>query len=127
MSSIPLPPNPFLAEGGVWQLPRLAEIFFLPGDWALYGLASYTPAVAAALGLDSADYGGAYAGFLAFWFWLMFSLALIAVAAFVRDVNRALTNGVRSVYRDVLYRLRMWRVLVTYRRRAPSRVEPTLE
>lgn len=124
MSSIAKPPNPFLADAA-WQLPALRDVFILPGDWALYWLASTSPSLAAALDIGPADYGGAGAVVLAFWFWLMLSLALIMAAAVVRRFDRALTRVIASAYADALYRLRLLRTLAVYRRRAAKRVEPT--
>jgi hypothetical protein len=126
MSSIARPPNPFVTEAA-WQVPALRDIFLLPGDWALYLMGSYAPSLGAWLGIDAADYGSAGAAVLAFWFWLLLSLALIMASAAVRRFDRALTGVVAKAYADVRYRLRLLRTLAAYRRRAPQRVEPTFD
>lgn len=123
MSSISPPPNPFLADAG-WRLPALDEVFFLPGDWAIYALATHAPSLAAMLGVGSADYGGLYAGVLSFWFWVLLSLALVMAAAAVRSLDRALTYRIAMLHADLKYRVRVWRQLAAYRRRAVRRVEP---
>lgn len=103
----------------------LDGVFFLPGDWGVYALATHAPSLAAMLGVGSADDGGVYAGLLSFWFWLLLSLVLIMSAAAVRRFDRALTCSIAMLYADLEYRVRVWRQLAISRRRRGKRVEPS--
>ena len=128
MNPIPMPPNPFVADAGAFALPTFEQWFFLPGDWALYLLASRAPALADSLGVGPADYGSAIAGTVAWALWLAFAVALIVAAAAVRRFDRALTSRIAYAVAELRRRLRMAVVFARYRRhRRVVRKEPTFD
>jgi hypothetical protein len=114
MQPIATPPNPFVVDGA-FSLPSFEEWFYLPGDWALYLLASRVPAVADLLGAGSPDYGGSTAGLLAWFLWIVFAIALVAATAAVRRFDRAVTAGIVTGAAEIRRRVRMAIVLARYR------------
>jgi hypothetical protein len=129
MDAMPEPPNPFVADaaGGGYQLPSLQDLFFLPGDWAIYLISTYAPSVATTLGLRASDYGSAYSGFAALLSWIAISILLIMVCAAIRNFDLAVTRGVVELVSDVRRRVRMGIALAAYRRRMSGvRKEPTI-
>lgn len=128
MEPIPTPPNPFIADAGSFVLPLLAEWFFLPGDWLIYFLASHAPAIAAALDVGPADYGGTLAGFLAWVFWVAGPIASIAAAAAVRRFDENVTRRIAYAAAELRRRLRMAIAMARYRRgRRAARREPSFD
>jgi hypothetical protein len=128
MDPIPMPPNPFVADAGALAIPSLEQWFLLPGDWALYLLASRAPAMAEILGVSSADYGSAMAGFVAWVLWLTFAITSIVVTAAVRRFDLALTSRIAYGVAELRRRLRMAVVFARYRRnRRVVRKEPTFD
>jgi hypothetical protein len=126
MESIPIPPNPFVADAGTLAIPTFEEWFFLPGDWALYLLASRAPAIADALGVGPADYGGSLAGLVAWVLWVLFAIASIAATATVRRFDRAITSRIAYGVAELRRRVRMVIAFARYRRnRRIVRKEPT--
>jgi DNA-binding MarR family transcriptional regulator len=127
MEPIPTPPNPFVAADGAFVLPALAEWFFLPGDWTIYLLAS-RPAIAEIFGVGAADYGGTFAGILAWVLWLLFALASIATVSAARRFDRAVTGGIAYGVAELRRHVRMAIVLARYRRsRRAVRKQPTFD
>ena len=125
METLPTPPNPFVVDGAL-AIPSFEEWFFLPGDWAIYLLASRVPTVAELLGVGTADYGGTFAGVVAWILWLLLALALIAAASAVRRFDRAVTGAIVAAVADVRRRIRMAIAFARYRERLRSqRLEPT--
>jgi hypothetical protein len=128
MESIPTPPNPFVADAGSFVLPSLAEWFFLPGDWLIYFLASRAPALAGALDVGPADYGGTLAGFLAWIFWVGAPIASIAGAAAVRRFDENATRRIAYAAAELRRRVRMTIAMARYRRgRRLVRHEPSFD
>ncbi len=126
MEPIPLPPNPFVAAGGELVFPTFRECFFLPGDWAIYWLASRVPAIADLLGIGASDYGSTFSGILAWALWMSFAIASIVGVHTVRRLDRALTSGITYGFAELRRRARM--VIVRLRHRRSERVvrkEPT--
>ena len=127
MEPITPPENPFVADGAL-AIPSFEQWFYLPGDWLIYLLVSRVPAVAELLGVGTADYGGAFAGLLAWLLWVAFAIALIAAAATVRRFDRAVTRGILDGVAELKRRFRMAMVFARYRRqRRAKRTEPTFE
>jgi hypothetical protein len=114
MDPIAIPPNPFIVDGAL-ALPTFEGWFFLPGDWAIYGLARYWPAAAVFLGVGPADYGGTFAGFLAWTAWILLALLLIAAASTIRSFDRTVTGGIVHTVREFRRRVRLVIVFVRYR------------
>jgi hypothetical protein len=128
MESIPTPPNPFVADAGTLAIPTFDEWFFLPGDWAVYLLASRAPAIAELLGVGPAEYGSSLAGFVAWVLWVLFAIASIAAAAAVRRFDRALTSRIAYGAAELRRHVRMAVAFARYRRsRRVVRKEPTFE
>ena len=128
MEPVLKPPNPFVAETGSLVIPSFEEWFFLPGDWVIYLLSSWTPPVADMLGVSPADYGGTLAGFLAWVCWIVLAIVAIATTSAVRRFDRALTNGIFDLGLELRRRVRMALVFVEYRRKARARrKEPTID
>jgi hypothetical protein len=123
MDPIPKPLNPFAAESplALGRVPELLErVFFLPGDWAIWALATY----ARFLGVGASDYGSVLSGVISALCWLALAIALIMVYAAVRDFDRALTRRVSALYGEVRRRLRMaWVLAMSRRHRARARAE----
>jgi hypothetical protein len=128
MEPIAIPPNPFLVDGAL-AIPSFEEWFFLPGDWALYLLASRAPLIAEWLDVGPADYGGTLAGLLAWSLWILLAIALIAATSAVRRFDRAVTRGLVDGVAEVRRRMRMAITFARYRRgrRAAERKEPTFD
>jgi hypothetical protein len=129
MDELPTPPNPFLAgeAGTALALPSLFELFFLPGDWAIYFAARSAPAVAEWLGVGPDDYGTSLAGFISLAVWLLTFVGLIIAWASIRSFDRAVTRGIAAGYAEVLRHIRMVVALASYRRRQRlKRVVPTM-
>jgi hypothetical protein len=127
MEPITTPANPFVVDGAL-AIPSFEQWFYLPGDWLIYLLASRVPAVAELLGVGPADYGGAFAGFLAWLLWVAFAIALIAAAATVRRFDRAVTRGIVDGVAELKRHIRMAMAFARYRRqRRVVRKEPTFE
>jgi len=128
MEPIPTPPNPFVADTGSFVLPSLAEWFFLPGDWLIYLLASRAPAVADALDVGAADYGGALSGFLAWVFWVGAPIASVAAASAVRRFDERVTRGIAGAIAELRRRVRMAIAIARHRRQQRnSRKEPSFD
>jgi hypothetical protein len=125
MEPIVTPENPFVADGA-FAIPSFEQWFYLPGDWLIYLLAARVPAVAELLGVGPADYGGAFAGLLAWLLWVAFAIALIAAAATVRRFDRAVTRSIVDAVAELKRRIRMAVAFARYRRqRRVERKEPT--
>jgi len=129
MDELPTPPNPFLADeaSAALAFPSLFDLFFLPGDWSIYLVARFLPAVAEWFGLGADDYGTSLAGYIAFVVWLVTFIGLIIVWASIRNFDRRVTRGIAAGYAEVLRRIRMVMALAEYRRRQRTkRTEPTI-
>ena len=104
----------------------LAQLFFLPGDWAVWAIVKYAPPLASVLGIGSDSYGGFVSGFLAALSWLIVLVLLGAVYSYVVDFDRRATRASRQAYGSLL---RIWRAatrslrarLAARRRRAEDR------
>ena len=107
MEPIAAPPNPFVAETGSLVIPSFEEVFFLPGDWLIYLLSSRAAPIADMLGISPADYGGTFAGFIAWFSWILLAIVAIAATSSVRRFDRALTG--RIIYAGSELR-RRWRM-----------------
>ena len=128
MEPITAPPNPFVAETGSLVIPSFEELFFLPGDWFIYLLSSRAPPIAEMLGISPADYGGTFAGFIAWFSWILLAIVAIATTSAVRRFDRALTGGVIGAVIELRRRWRMALVFAEYRRKLRAqRKEPTIE
>src|SRR5688572_10742883 len=106
MEPITTPANPFVVDGA-FAIPSFEQWFYLPGDWLIYTLTSYVPAAAELLGVSPDDYGGAFAGFLAWVVWVAFAIALIAAAHAVRRFDRAVTRGIVDGVAEIKRHFRM--------------------
>jgi len=128
MEPILEPPNPFIAETGSLVIPSFEQLFYLPGDWLIYLLSSRAPAVADMLGISPAAYGGTFAGFSAWFCWILLAVMIIAATSFVRRFDRAVTGGIVGFGIELRRRWRMALVFAEYRRRLRvQRKEPTIE
>jgi hypothetical protein len=92
--------------------------FFLPGDWLVWTIATYTPSLAGFFELGPGSYGGVLSGFVSAFAWLATLIIVIIVWGSIRDFDRALTNLIVRGYWDVRRRIRMRIALVTYRFRS---------
>jgi hypothetical protein len=127
MEPIDIPENPFVVDGAL-ALPSFEEWFYLPGDWAIYALATYAPRAANLLGVGPADYGGQIAGFLAWIAWLLLALSLIVATSAIRRFDRAVTERISTGVSEVRRRIRMAIVFLRYRQRLRGRrLDPTFE
>jgi hypothetical protein len=128
-AELPTPPSPFGADeaGAALGLPSLQQLFFLPGDWSIYLVARYVPAIAEWLDLGAADYGSTYSAALSLIGWSLLTIVLIAGWAAVKDFDSALTRGVRTLYAETGRHIRMAITRVKYRRGRKRRTEPAFE
>ncbi|HWN37638.1 MAG TPA: hypothetical protein VNP02_04015 [Gammaproteobacteria bacterium] len=128
MEPITAPPNPFVAETGSLVIPSFEECFFLPGDWLIYLLSSHAAPVATAIGVGPSDYGGTFAGFLAWFCWIALAVVAIAATSAVRRFDRVVTYRIIDAALGLRRRARMAFVLVEYRRKLRAqRKEPTID
>ena len=127
MEPIAIPENPFVVDGAL-ALPSFEEWFYLPGDWAIYLLATYAPSAARLLGVGPVDYGGQFAGLLAWVVWVLLAISLIVTTSAVRRFDRAVTGRITTGVGEVRRRIRMAIVFVRYRHRLRSRrLDPAFE
>ena len=127
MEPISTPANPFLVDG-VLAIPSFEQWFYLPGDWLIYALTRYVPVAAEQLGVGPDDYGGAFAGLLAWVLWVALAIALIIAAHAVRRLDRAVTGGIVDGVVELKRRYRMAVAFWRYRRQRRSvRKEPTFD
>jgi hypothetical protein len=127
MESIAIPHNPFVVDGAL-ALPSFEEWFYLPGDWAIYLLASRMPSAADLLGAGPADYGGQFAGFLAWIAWVLLAIVLVVATSAVRRFDRVVTGRIVNGVGEVRRRMRMAVVFARYRHRLRSqRLDPTFD
>ncbi|HET7609381.1 MAG TPA: hypothetical protein VFL84_11940, partial [Gammaproteobacteria bacterium] len=128
MEPITAPPNPFVAETGSLVIPSFEELFFLPGDWFIYLLSSRAAPIAETLGISPADYGGTFAGFIAWFSWILLAIVAIAATSGVRRFDRALTGHIIYAGSEVRRRWRMALVFADYRRKLRvQRKEPSID
>jgi hypothetical protein len=128
MEPIAKPLNPFSPDTGGLVLPSVADVFFLPGDWLIYLLASRVPAAAELLNVGPGDYGGTLAAFLSSAVWFLLAIGAIATTSAVRRVDRALTSAVVGAATEVRRRIRMALAFARYRRqRRDVRTEPAID
>ncbi len=127
MNPIAIPANPFVVDGA-FALPSFEEWFYLPGDWAIYLLARHAPTVADLLGVGPADYGGHFAGLLAWIVWVLLAVVLIVATSAVRRLDRAVTGRIVHGVGEVRRRMRMAVVFVRYRHRLRGqRLDPAFD
>jgi hypothetical protein len=127
MEPILAPPNPFVDESGALAMPALVEWFVLPGDWAIYLLASRLPPIAELLDVGPADYGSTFSGILSWALWMSFAIASIVGVHAVRQFDRAVTSKIAYWGSELRRRARMAVVLARYRRSLRAvRKEPTI-
>jgi hypothetical protein len=110
---------------GLW----LEKAFFLPGDALLYVLITYAPPVAQLFAISSSDYGGVLSGFVSVIAWLVVLIVAGITYFAARDLDRALTQGIRRFCAELKRRLRVAAALLRSRRnrtRAP-RDEPAID
>jgi hypothetical protein len=127
MDVLAQPPNPFSDDAGALVFPPLLPLFCLPGDWAIYVIARYVPAMAEWLGVGAADYGSAYSAAGSFVAWALLTILLIAAWAAVRDFDRAVTGRVSWLYAEARRYIRMGIARVKYRTGLKPRTEPVIE
>jgi len=128
MQPIPTPPNPFVADTGTLVIPSFEEWFFLPGDWLIYVLASRVPAGAALFEIGPADYGGTFAGFLAWVCWIVLAITAIAATSVLRRLDRAVTDRIVGAALELRRRVRMALVFARHRRKLRGqRKEPSFD
>lgn len=120
MEPIPTPPDPFAVAGTgaftIGDLPAMfAVLFFVPGDWLLWSIATYAPAAARPLALGPGDFGGPLsAGVSALAWSVSLVIATITYRA-LRDFDDALTGAIVRASNDARLRARIaWR-LTSYR------------
>jgi hypothetical protein len=122
------PPNPLTDAAGDFVFPPVQQLFCLPGDWLMYGLARYSPDLAAALELGPAQYGGASSAFLSLLGWAFIAIGAIIVWGVLRNIERTVTRMVGGLYTHIRWRIRMATALARYRReQSTRRIEPLLE
>lgn len=127
MDALAPPPNPFSDDAGALVFPSLFELFCLPGDWAIYAVARYVPAMAEWLRVGAADYGSAYSAAVSIVAWSLLTILLIVAWSAVRDFDRAVTRRASSIYAETLRHIRMVIARVKYRSRPKRRTEPVIE
>jgi DNA-binding MarR family transcriptional regulator len=117
-------------DGGVTisDLSRWAvEAFFLPGDWAIWALARYAPAVARFLELDADSYGGVVSGVVSALGWLAVLLVLVVVWESIRRFDDAATQRVRLAYVEGRRRARIAWAGIRFRLRGGRPADPPPE
>jgi hypothetical protein len=102
-----------LADAPSW----LAHLFFLPGDWALWAIAKYTPPLASFLSDGAPAYGGFVSGFIAAVFWSLVLVVLGTGYAYVVDFDRRATLVVSRLLDEARRVLRVAGRLLRFRLR----------
>ncbi|MGH8235986.1 MAG: hypothetical protein ACREXP_03060, partial [Steroidobacteraceae bacterium] len=72
--------------------------FFVPGDHLLSLLSTYAPRVAESLALEAAGHGSLQSGLISGVVWLGAIILVVVVYRLIRDLDRALTAFIRSLY-----------------------------
>ena len=106
-----------LGDAGVW----LQQVFFLPGDWLLWALATHAGPVARFLEVGAADYRGLLSGFISTCTWLLALIVISIAYQFIRDVDRKLTRGAVDFYDDTRRRWRIAAAVLRQRWRGADR------
>jgi hypothetical protein len=127
MDVLAQPENPCLDDAGALVLPSLAKLFCLPGDWAIFGVATYLPSAAQWLGLEAGDYGSAYSAAVSLVVWAIAMILLIMASAAVRDLDRAVTRGLSKAASEAMRQVRMAIARFKYRHGSKQRTEPVIE
>ncbi len=102
-----------ISDVGSW----LVQAFFLPGDWLIWTISVYMPAVAQFLEVGDANYGGALSGFVSACAWFVVLISLTIAYNFVRAVDHATTSWLRIIYNEARRRVRVASVLIASRLR----------
>ena len=102
-----------ISDVGSW----LAQVFFLPGDWLIWTISVYMPAVAGLLEVGDADYGGVVSGLVSACAWFVLLTSLMIAYDFVRVVDLATTRRIRIIYAELRRRVRVASVLIASRLR----------
>lgn len=112
--TIPTPWYPFVVDvNGDQQFTVsdvfmwLKEVFFLPGDWLIYSVATRMPETARFLELGAADYGHNLSLLVSGVFWFALFILVIIVWRCFRAADDALTRGIRRAGSDTARRTRM--------------------
>lgn len=95
----------------------LGNAFFLPGDWLVWTIATYTPSLAGFFELGAGSYGGVFSGFVSACAWLAASLLVVIVYGSIRDFDHALTSWIVRGYTEVRRKIRIRVNLLGYRLR----------
>ena len=127
MDVLAQPQNPFVDDAGALILPSLVKLFCLPGDWAIFGVATYLPSLARWLGLEAGDYGSTYSAAVSLVIWAVVTILSIMAWAAVRDFDRAVTRGVSGLATEAMRHVRMAIARFKYRHGPKHRTEPVIE
>lgn len=93
----------------------LVQLFFLPGDWLLWCLATYTPGIAGFLEIGADDYGGVLAAFLSALLWLAALLGVSLAYRAVRHVDEVLTATVVRLWAEAARRYRVAARIIAFK------------
>lgn len=130
MSTHPRPRGPSFADtngDGVFTLADattgLGEAFFVPGDWAIWAIATYAPPVAQFLEIGATDYGGVLAGFLAALAWIGTAIAAGLGYQAIREADEQATAAIIRGFDEArrLYRVARRRAKFRHYSAAPTR------
>jgi hypothetical protein len=102
-------------------MPTLLEqLFFLPADWALLAVATYSPPLADLLGIGEPPYRSVFAGGVAAIAWLLSGLAIAVAFHYLREWDRVATRRIVQLFEGLARALRIARRSVQTRLR-PSK------
>jgi hypothetical protein len=95
----------------------LDQLFFLPADWALSVIATYSPPLADLLGIGEPPYRGVFAGGVAATAWLLLGLAIAVAYQYALVFDRFVTRRIAQLLEGAARTLRVARRSVQTRLR----------
>ena len=88
----------------------IVQIFFIPGDAAVWVMLTYAPWLGRFLELSASSYGGLFSGIVSVAVWLFGLVMIGALVSLVADLDRKLTGRVARYGREWLRRARVARI-----------------
>ena len=90
----------------------LQQMFFLPGDWAIWVCLQYLPDTSRFLELDVSAYGSTIAALISLVVWIIVIVFVMTMTHYLAAVDRAFTRRVRTLVTNSAIRTRIIKRLV---------------
>ena len=112
-----------IGDAGPW----LVHMFFLPGDSLLWLMVTYAPSMVRFFELSDSAFGGVESAGLSTGGWIIALLVFGNVHSMLVRIKCTVTSFLDGVFREISRRIRVARLLLSYRlRRLTQRTEPTI-